>query len=73
MDANEIDFDAVAGHERGMGPETQYSAIVDHPELGQIVWDLWEYPVGVENYRKTDVGPHELLTKIDFGLQPESP
>ena len=71
--ADQIDFEAVGGHERGMGPETTYSAIVDHPQLGQLVWNLWEYPLGVENHRATDVGTHELLDDIDFGLQHEPP
>ena len=71
--ADQIDFEAVGSHERGMGPETTYSAIMDHPQLGQLVWDLWEYPVGAENHRETDVGPHELLENIDFGLRHEPP
>lgn len=71
--ADRIDFEAVGSHERGMGLETRYSAIVDHPQLGQLVWDLWEYPVGAENHRNTDVGTHELLEDIDFGLQHEPP
>ena len=56
-----------------MGPETTYSAVVVHPQLGQLLWNLWEYPVGAENHRETDVGPHELLGNIDFGLQHEPP
>lgn len=71
--ADQIDFEAVGSHERGMGPETAYSATVDHPQLGQLLWNLWEYPVGVENLRETDVGTHELLEDIDFGLQHEPP
>ena len=73
IDADQIDFEAVASDERGMGPETMYSAVVQHPQLGQLVWDLWEYPVGAENHRETDVGTHELLENIDFGLQHEPP
>ena len=73
VDADLIDFEAVESHERGMGPETTHSAVVHHPQLGQLVWELWEYPVGAENYRETDVGPHTLLENIDFGLQHEPP
>lgn len=40
-----------------MGLELHYEAVVEHPELGKIVWGLWEYPVGIENYQKTDAGP----------------
>lgn len=73
ISADAIDFEPVETHERGMGPETTYAAIVDHPELGQLVWSLWEYPVGVENDRDTNVDAHELLENIDFGLQHEPP
>ena len=73
IDADQIEFVEIGSDERAMGPETAYSAIVDHPQLGQLVWDLWEYPVGAENHREADVGPHELLENIDFGLQYEPP
>lgn len=73
IDAYQIDFAAIGGHDRSMGPETAYSAMVDHPQLGRLVWGLWEYPVGAENYRDTDVGLHELLENIEFGLQHEAP
>ena len=71
--ADEIEFDAVASDERRMGPETTYSAVVHHPELGQLCWNLWEYPIGAENHWETDVGPHELLENVHFGLQQEPP
>lgn len=71
--ADQIEFAVIGGDERNMGPETVYSAVVDHPQLGQLVWDLWEYPIGADNHRDTDVGPHELLENIDFGLQHEPP
>ena len=70
---DQIDFAVIGSNERNMGPETVYSAVVDHPQLGQLVWDLWEYPIGADNHRDTDVGPHELLENIDFGLQHEPP
>lgn len=66
--ADMLDFDSVAGEERGMGPETTHSAVVHHPQLGQLVWYLWEYPMGAENDRETDVGAHELLENFEYGL-----
>lgn len=52
-----------------MGTEIGYSAEIDHPALGTISWELWEYPVGAENMRETHANGHELLENIDFGLQ----
>ena len=66
---DQIEFHEIGQDERGMGPETTYSAILHHPQLGQLVWYLWEYPIGAENDRETDIGPHQLLEDIDFGLE----
>ena len=64
IESDQLDFKVVGTDERNMGPETTYSAVLQHPELGQLVWSLWEYPIGAENDRETDVGPHELLEDI---------
>lgn len=68
IDAADIVFNELDAEERSMGAEVTYVASVDHPQLGQLVWNLWEYPVGAENDRDTDIGEHELLSNIDFGL-----
>ena len=73
IDADQIVFDASDGQERSMGPETTYSAVVHHPQLGRLVWYLWEYPMGAENDRETNVGGHELLENFDYGLGTEPP
>ena len=69
VDSSELDWDAVGGDERGMGPETHYESVVEHPQLGRLSWGLWEYPVGVENYHETKVGPHELIEDFRYGLE----
>ena len=33
IDADMLDFESVSSEERSMGPETAYSAVVEHPEL----------------------------------------
>ncbi len=73
IESDLLDFEVVGTDERNMGPETTYSAVLHHPELGQLVWSIWEYPVGAENDRETDVGPHELLEDINFGLGYDAP
>ncbi|WJY19855.1 hypothetical protein QQS45_06480 [Alteriqipengyuania flavescens] len=69
IDAAELEWEAVGSEERQMGPENSYAAVIDHPELGQLSWSLWEYPVGMENMVETEVNDHELLENIEFGLQ----
>ncbi len=73
IDAEDLDWDAVGGDERQMGPEIHYEATFDHPALGLLTWGLWEYPVGVENHSDTDVGSHELIKDFDYGLEHERP
>ena len=67
----ELDWDAVGGDERQMGSEVHYQAVVEHPDLGALNWSLWEYPVGVENYRETNAGEHEVIKDLDYGLEHE--
>jgi hypothetical protein len=69
IEGDMLDWDVVDSDERQMGPEFHHEAVFEHPELGKIVWGLWEYPVGIENYRKTDAGPHEIVEDLDYGLR----
>lgn len=71
VERDELDWDAVGGDERQMGPEIHYEAVVEHPELGQLTWSLWEYPVGIQNHNQTDVGEHELIEDFDYRLEHE--
>jgi hypothetical protein len=67
--AEDLDWAEFASDERQMGLEIGYSATIEHPALGLLTWELWEYPIGAENMKETDVNGHELLENISFGLQ----
>jgi hypothetical protein len=69
IDADELEWEGIGSDERQMGPENAYAAAIHHPVLGQLIWSLWEYPIGAENMTETDINGHELLENIDFGLQ----
>ncbi|WP_245278353.1 hypothetical protein [Ensifer aridi] len=56
-----------------MGSEIHYEAVVDHPELGELRWGLWEYPIGIENYHITDTGPHAVIENFEYGLEHGEP
>ena len=71
IDSDEIEFEVTGTDDRQMGPETFYSAVVEHPELGALRWLLVEYPIGAENFNETDVGQHSLLQDIDYSLEHE--
>jgi len=73
IESDELDWDAVGGDERQMGSEIHYEAVIDHPELGELSWGLWEYPIGIENYHITNAGPHEVIRDFDYGLEHGEP
>lgn len=73
IESDELDWDAVVGDERQMGSEIHYEAVIDHPELGELSWGLWEYPIGIENYHITNAGPHEVIEDFDYGLEHGEP
>ena len=73
IESDELDWDAVGGDERQMGPEVHYEAVLQHPELGELTWGLWEYPVGMENCSDTQVGGHDVVEDFDYGLKHEPP
>ncbi|MGV2981966.1 hypothetical protein ACERNI_17495 [Camelimonas sp. ID_303_24] len=73
IDSDELAWNPVGGDERQMGPEIHYEAVIDHAELGDLTWGLWEYPVGVENYHVTNVGKHEVIEDFEYGLEHAEP
>jgi hypothetical protein len=69
IDSDLLDWEIVGSDDRQMGPEFHHEAAVDHPDLGKITWGLWEYPMGIENYRETNAGRHEIIEDFDYGLE----
>lgn len=68
LSSDELDWNAVASDERQMGTETQYQATIEHPELGLLSWNLWEYPVGAENFSQTETGSHTVIEDFEYHL-----
>jgi hypothetical protein len=68
ISASDLDWECQGDGERQMGPELVYSA--DYDIEGYVVtWSVWEYPLGIENYRKTDVPSGlTLIEDISYGL-----
>ncbi|RJL15830.1 hypothetical protein [Paracoccus siganidrum] len=73
IESHDLDWDAVGGDNRSMGSEIHYEATIDHPELGDLTWGLWEYPIGIENHHITDAGKHEVIEDFDYGLEHGEP
>lgn len=71
IDADMLDWGIASSDEEPMGTRTLYEAVIEHPELGTLIWCLWEYPAGAEESRDRDLGPHTLLEDFDFGFEHE--
>jgi len=73
IESDELDWDAVGGDERQMGSEVHHEATVEHTELGELTWGLWEYPLGIESHHETNVGLHEVIKDFDYRLEHGEP
>lgn len=71
VSCEDLDWNEDGMGEGPMGVESQHKAVVEHPALGTIIWTLGEYPVGVEDYRNTDIGEHTLIEDLQYHLQHE--
>ncbi len=68
-----FDFENTSTDERKNGIEKTYTAELDHPELGNLTWEVWEYPAGIYNDNDYNIGKHILLKNFDFEIKPETP
>lgn len=71
IEIDELEWDLVTSDERQMGQYVQYEAQVEHEDLGILKWELHEYPLGVQDYRNTDVGEHHLIRDLNYKLTNE--
>jgi hypothetical protein len=67
--SGDLDWDSEGVGERQMGSEIRHQATLEHPDLGTLTWSLWEYPVGVQNYKETNVGNHVVIDDFRYGLE----
>jgi len=60
------------GEERGMGEELIHSAEL---EIGghSVAWKIYEYPIGIENYKKTEFDDEvlDMIQDFDYWLEHE--
>ncbi len=71
IDRNDLEFETNGTDDRSMGMEIEHIAIFDHNQLGELIWTVWEHPVGTFNYNDYDVGFHELLEDFSFEIDNE--
>lgn len=66
--SDELDWELLGSEEDNMGERRHYAATLEHPELGTLVWNLWEYPLGMQERRLTDPNHHLVIKDFDYGL-----
>ena len=66
IQAKELDWNQISADERKMGPEIQYLGEIEHPELGNLSWSVWEYPIGMFNDSDQDISGHTLESNFNF-------
>lgn len=69
----ELTWDVDGSEERSMGPEVTHVAQLDHPDLGELVWRLWEYPLGAVNDQETETASHQIIENFRLELGEGSP
>jgi hypothetical protein len=71
IEHDELDWEVADVQERSMGQETHYQATIEHEVLGTLSWNLWEYPVGLQNYHSTEVGQAHIIQDFEYSLEHE--
>ena len=67
IDACQLDWESDGSQqEREMGTEIQHRATLEHPCLGRLVFEVWEYPEGVFNHACHELQGHSLLEDFKY-------
>tara|TARA_R110002072_G_scaffold71798_2_gene172209 strand:+ start:7776 stop:8900 length:1125 start_codon:yes stop_codon:yes gene_type:complete len=68
IEHDELDWAVVDAQDRPMGLEYHYQATIEHDVLGALAWNLWEYPLGIQNYNTTEVGQARIIQDFEYSL-----
>jgi hypothetical protein len=68
IEHDELDWEVVDAHDRSMGLEYHYQATIEHKVLGTLAWNLWEYPLGIQNFSSTEVGQNRIIRDFEYRL-----
>tara|TARA_B100001971_G_C18244874_1_gene573527 strand:- start:243 stop:1634 length:1392 start_codon:yes stop_codon:yes gene_type:complete len=71
IEPDELDWEVVSGHERGMGPEYLWAAKTSRDGLGDLRWEISEYPIGAFGDPTSHLDGHELVQDFIFSVEHE--
>ena len=69
IDGDDLEFEIDEKNQRERGIEIIYLAEFNHPELGNLTWKVWEYPINKIQKFYQNIGAHKLLGDIDFRIE----
>ncbi len=76
ISSEDVSFRLVSEDERPMGTERYYEAVVDHKELGELVWVVTEYPIGSAPIVDLDSNGHsveeDFVITFEYGSEFQS-
>ncbi len=67
IDASQLDWES-DGDQREMGTETRHRASLEHPCLGDLAFEVWEYPEGVCNGVCHELHGHSLVEEFSYNF-----
>jgi hypothetical protein len=71
IDPDELDWEVVSEHERGMGPDRLWAAETNKDDLGDLRWEISEYPAGSFGDPTSHLNGHELLRDFHISVEHE--
>ena len=71
VEPDEIDWEVVASQERDMGPDRLWGASTSRDELGDLRWEMSEYPEGFLGELVADLNGHKLEQNFSVSIEHE--
>jgi hypothetical protein len=71
IEHDEIDWEVVGSEERDMGSDRLWGASTNRDQLGDIRWEMSEYPEGFLGELITELNGHELVQNFTVGIEHE--
>ena len=71
IDSSQVEFEFDHADNRQMGSEKCYVATLDHHELGDLAWTVYEYPEGCLNHYENpqELSGHKVLEDFSVDIQ----
>lgn len=69
LEGEDMQIEPWTVHDREMGPETVYRATIVDETLGELTWQLWEYPANSLNRVQPPEGDFRIVHDFEFDIE----